>query len=105
MKKAIIFFTKENQIKRLPKNIKITENELDNKVLDAKKILLKERAKRITPCTRRQNYYRMEWSNAKGYVDAYRVFDDPKFLISAIKNAEFILKNVRKSDHRLDRNF
>jgi hypothetical protein len=41
----------------------------------------------------------------KGYVDAYRVFDEPKFLISARTNAELILKNSKKTDSRLDRNF
>ena len=41
----------------------------------------------------------------KGYVDAYRAFDEKAFLDKAKSNAAFILKHVLKDDLRLTRNF
>ena len=40
-----------------------------------------------------------------GYVDAYRVFDDNRFLEKALKNANFIEKNMFSKNGRLNRNF
>ena len=41
----------------------------------------------------------------KAYADAYRVFGNPEYLYSAIKNAEFLLKNMCSPDGALYRNF
>lgn len=41
----------------------------------------------------------------KGYADAYRVFNDPVFLEAALKNAEFILTNVKRPDGGLNRTY
>ncbi|GAA3601985.1 thioredoxin domain-containing protein [Flavivirga amylovorans] len=41
----------------------------------------------------------------KGYVDAYRVFEDPSYLASAEKNATFIIKNQLREDGGLDHNY
>ncbi|GGG18749.1 thioredoxin [Dokdonia pacifica] len=41
----------------------------------------------------------------KGYVDAYRVFNDQKFLDIALKNATFIVDNMIRKDGGLDRNY
>ena len=41
----------------------------------------------------------------KGYIDAYRVFDNTEFLNAAIKNAEFILNTQIKEDGGLYNNF
>jgi len=96
---------KNKSDKSIAENYKITKNQLQNKIIEAKKILLKERNKRVRPAL--DDKIITAWNSLmiKGYVDAYRVFDDPKFLNAAKKNAEFILKNVQKSDFRLDRNF
>ncbi len=96
---------KNKSDKRFAEKYKITENVLQNKIIEAKKILLIERNKRVRPAL--DDKIITAWNSLmiKGYVDAYRVFDDPKFLNSAKKSGEFILKNVQKSDFRLDRNF
>jgi hypothetical protein len=40
----------------------------------------------------------------KAYVDAYSTFGEKKFLDAALKNGEFILKNMMSEDRRLNRN-
>jgi uncharacterized protein YyaL (SSP411 family) len=94
-----------SSVKKFANKYKITEKDLLNKIDAAKKILFKERSKRIRP--RLDDKVITAWNGLmlKGYVDAYRVFNDPRFLKSAIRNADFILKNLQKSDDRLDRNY
>ncbi len=41
----------------------------------------------------------------KGLIDAYNALGKDEYLSLAIKNAEFIKNNLKKSDHRLDRNY
>lgn len=41
----------------------------------------------------------------RGFTDAYRVFGEERFLESAKKNAEFLLKQMRTTDGGLHRNF
>jgi len=41
----------------------------------------------------------------KGYVDAYRVFGNEKYLAAAKKNASFILKNQLRTDGGLNHNY
>lgn len=99
-----IFF-KNKTDKSFAKKYAITEKELQNKIIDAKKILLKERDKRIRPALDDKIITAWNGLMLKGYVDAYRVFDDVEFLNVAKKNANFILNNVQKKDYRLDRNY
>ncbi|MEP0387613.1 MAG: thioredoxin domain-containing protein [Dokdonia sp.] len=41
----------------------------------------------------------------KGYIDAYRVFNEQRFLDIALKNANFIVDNMLRKDGGLDRNY
>ncbi len=41
----------------------------------------------------------------KGYIDAYRVFNDQDFLDIALKNAHFIVDNMLRKDGGLNRNY
>jgi len=70
-----------------------------------KSILLKEREKRQRP--RLDDKVLTSWNALmiRGYVDAYRVFEEPNFLASAIKNAEFILDKQLKPDGGLNHNY
>jgi len=70
-----------------------------------KKILLEKRAERPRP--RLDDKILTSWNGLmlKGYVDAYRVFNDPHFLDIAIKNATFLADNLLKEDGSLYRNF
>jgi uncharacterized protein YyaL (SSP411 family) len=87
------------------KKYEISVDEITKKKATWKKLLLKERAKRSRP--RLDDKVLTSWNALmlKGYVDAYRVFDDIQFLNTAIKNAEFILNTQIKEDGGLYHNF
>ena len=87
------------------KKYEISVDEITKKKATWKKLLLKERAKRSRP--RLDDKVLTSWNALmlKGYVDAYRVFDDVQFLNTAIKNAEFILNTQIKEDGGLYHNF
>ena len=83
----------------------ISNADLFQKVTNWKSVLLKERAKRDRP--RLDDKILTSWNALmlKGYTDAYRAFDDSRFLDSALKNGHFILKNQLRADGGLNRNF
>ena len=84
-------------------NIEI--GDLKQKVKNWQQILLKERAKKDKP--RLDDKTLTSWNALmlKGYVDAYRVFNKKEYLIIALKNANFILKNQIKKDGGLFHNY
>ncbi|MDB9712669.1 thioredoxin domain-containing protein [Flavobacteriaceae bacterium] len=67
--------------------------------------LIKVRSKRAKP--RLDDKILTSWNGLmiKGFVDSYKAFNEPVFLEAAIKNGEFILKNVLKKDGQLLRNY
>ncbi|MFC5047257.1 thioredoxin domain-containing protein [Aquimarina hainanensis] len=79
--------------------------ELDQAVLQWKSILLSYRNKRKRP--RLDDKTLTSWNALmiKGYVDAYRVFGEKKFLDAAVKNANFIKKHLLKKDFSLFHNY
>ncbi len=91
--------------KEIADTYKITESELAKRVLEAKKIVSKERTRRIQPGLDDKILTSWNALMLKAYVDAYRVFDNKKYLDTALKNAEFINARVRSSDGRLSRNY
>ena len=96
---------KQQSDKEIAQKYKISENELQEKIKTIKPILLKERAKKTRPGLDDKILTSWNALMLKAYVDAYRVFNEPQFLETALKNAEFILKNCKQSDYRLNRNF
>lgn len=84
-------------------NIEI--GDLKQKVKNWQQILLKERAKKDKP--RLDDKTLTSWNALmlKGHVDAYRVFNKKEYLIIALKNANFILKNQIKKDGGLFHNY
>jgi len=83
----------------------ITESELSKQVFEAKKMLLEERSKRIRPGLDDKILTSWNALMLKAYVDAYRVFDDEKYLEVALKNADFIKSKIKTKDNRLSRNY
>ena len=84
---------------------KIAEGELAKRVGEAKKVLLKERAKRIRPALDDKILTSWNALMLKAYVDAYRVFNNKEYLDIALKNARFINTRIKSSDGRLNRNY
>jgi len=84
---------------------KITIEQLNSKVNKWKKDLLQEREKRNKP--RLDDKTLTSWNALmlKGYIDAYTVFNDEKFLKTALKNAHFLVNKQMKEDGGLYRNY
>ncbi|MCB0473756.1 MAG: thioredoxin domain-containing protein, partial [Flavobacteriaceae bacterium] len=78
---------------------------LRKKVSDWKALLYQEREKRERP--RLDDKILTSWNALmlKGYADAYRVFNDTRFLDKALKNANFILKVQMNDQGGLNRNY
>lgn len=75
------------------------------KVAGWKSLLYEEREKRERP--RLDDKILTSWNALmlKGYADAYRVFNDSRFLDKALKNANFILKVQMNDQGGLNRNY
>ena len=99
----ILYITSSD--KKIANKYKITENELRKQILEAKQILLKEREKRIRPGLDDKILTAWNALMLKAYVDAYRIFDEEKYLNIALRNAEFINENMRSADNRLFRSY
>ncbi len=87
------------------KEHKLELNLLKTKVANWQNILLKEREKRQRP--RLDDKILTSWNALmlKGYVDGYRVFNNPHFLEIALKNASFLAKNLLQEDGSLHHNY
>ncbi len=99
----ILYITSND--KKIANKYKIAENELRKQILEAKQILLKEREKRIRPGLDDKILTSWNALMLKAYVDAYRIFDNEKYLNIALRNAEFINENMRSADNRLFRSY
>lgn len=84
---------------------KLDLTDLKSKIGEWKSKLLAEREKRKPP--RLDDKILTSWNALmlKGYVDAYRVFDDNHLLTIAIKNASFIEDKLIKKDGSLFRSY
>ncbi len=96
---------RDQEDEKFIKKNKLTIEELISKKKEWKHILIKEREKRSKP--RLDDKTLTSWNSLmiKGYVDAYRVFQDSSFLNVALKNANFILKKQINSEGSLFRNY
>jgi len=96
---------KKESDKTIANNYNITESELTKRVLEAKERLLKERSKRVRPGLDDKMLTAWNGLMTKGLIDAYRAFNDKKYLDMALKNAAFINQKLKTSDNRLYRNY
>ena len=96
---------RKDSLEDVAKAYNLSKEELYSKIDEWKSLLLNEREKRTRP--RLDDKVLTSWNALmiKGYVDAYRVFKDPEFLTSAIKNAEFILNKQLKETGGLNHSY
>ncbi len=82
----------------IAKQFHLNTKELQSKIGMLKNKVLAEREKRIKPGL--DNKILTSWNALmiKGYVDAYLVFSDEKFINKAITAADFLLKNLLRED-------
>jgi uncharacterized protein YyaL (SSP411 family) len=99
----ILYKTTTNKV--IANKNEITESQLAKLVLEAKQLLLEERNKRTRPALDDKILTSWNALMLKAYIDAYRVFDNEKYLDIALKNAEFIITKIKSIDNRLIRNY
>jgi len=99
----ILYKSAEN--KQLFSTYKITENEFEEILNQAKIKLFTERSHRTRPAT--DDKILTSWNGLmlKATVDAYRTFDEVDYLNMALKNAEFINTNLKSADNGLFRSY
>jgi uncharacterized protein YyaL (SSP411 family) len=87
------------------KRYSITDETLQQKKSDWKSLLLAHRNKRAKP--RLDDKTLTSWNGLmlKGYIDAYKAFQEKKYLTAAIKNAKFIDKNQQQASGALYHNY
>ena len=99
-----VLIRKDDDTKIMEKH-KLSRASLEDKKNQWKTILLKERNKRAKP--RLDDKTLTSWNAImlKGYIDAYRVFNNEDYLASAKKNANFIVDNQLRKDGGLNHNY
>jgi len=78
---------------------------METRMDEARQKLFEKRVERERP--QRDDKILTEWNALmlKGYVDAYRVFGEERFLKAAKKNANFLVNNAMHENSRLTRNY
>jgi len=101
---ANILFRKVNE-KEINKKFKLNEYEIQEKINDAKEALLKQRKKREKP--RLDDKILTSWNALmiKGYIDAYRAFNNTLYKERALKNANFLINKLILNDGEIKRNY
>ncbi|MCH7771573.1 MAG: thioredoxin domain-containing protein [Bacteroidetes bacterium] len=94
-----------DDIDDLLEEYEIDKKTLDDKIFKAKQILFKQREKRIKPGLDDKILTSWNALMLKGFTDAYNTFSEEKFLVAAIKNAQFISSEMMDENARLYRNF
>ncbi|MBQ4818662.1 thioredoxin domain-containing protein [Aquimarina sp. MMG016] len=99
-----VLIRKQNTEEFCNKN-NIKPEKLDQKLNTWKELLLNEREERSRP--RLDDKTLTSWNALmlKGYLDAYRVFNEKKFLDAALRNANFIKDNQLNKDYSLYHNY
>ena len=87
------------------KKHEISQKELQVKIDKSRETLLKVRNKRIRPGLDDKILTSWNALMLRGYVDAYRAFGEALFLNAALKNADFIFKNIIGKNNGITRNY
>lgn len=92
-------------VEELARQLNVTTEELKASITKSNKALLDKRASRIAPGL--DDKILTSWNGLmlQGYIDAYKVTGSKAYLATARKNADFIVREMLKDGHRLDRNY
>jgi len=83
---------------------KLSTEEINKKIALVKAKLFEARSKRIRPGLDDKILTSWNALMLKGYIDAYKAFGKKEYLDIALKNADFLIKNMMQGDGRLFRN-
>lgn len=89
----------------IAERFKISVDELNKKIDEDKAGLLKVRNERVKPGLDDKILTSWNALMITGYTKAYRVFNEERFLASAITNANFLLQNAIAGDREMTRNY
>ena len=103
-KENYVLIRKESLLE-LSKSLNLDLDELKSKIQTWKTLLYKERAKRERPGLDDKTLTSWNAIMLKGYIDAYRVFDDASFLKTAVEKAEFLTTKLLQTDGSLHRTY
>lgn len=96
---------RKESVEQFAKKYKMNPSDLLEQLDAGKKALLKARNTRIKPGLDDKILTAWNGLMLQGYVDAYRALDDDRYLKTALKNANFIVKNAYNKDGGLNRNY
>ncbi len=103
--KDLYVLTRNQSNIEFAKKNNLTNKELNQQKADWKATLTLARNKRNKPNLDDKILTSWNALMLKGYIDAYRAFDDNEYLDKAVKIAEFLVKNQLRGDGGLNRNF
>lgn len=92
-------------LQHLAEEYNISVGTLKKYIAEAREKLKNVRGRRTRPALDDKILASWNALMLSGYLDAYRVFDEENFLITALKNATFVKKNLITQNGRMDRNF
>ncbi|MGB3585860.1 MAG: thioredoxin domain-containing protein [Tunicatimonas sp.] len=98
-------FYADQRIADFAHSIGTTPEQVRNELQQAKSQLLKLRSERTPPGLDDKVLTAWNALMLNGYIDAYRTFDDPRFLQSALTNAAFLRNKIIQSDFSLTRSY
>jgi hypothetical protein len=102
-KKNILF--RKSSDKAIATKYKISLETLESKIKESSAKLLNARTKRVKP--RLDDKILTAWNGLmlKGYIDAYRAFNEPAFLNKVLKNANFLARETITDSNEIMRNY
>ncbi|MBL0047453.1 MAG: thioredoxin domain-containing protein [Bacteroidetes bacterium] len=89
---------RKKQDEEIANQLKIPVSELIARLDRCKKVLAAEREKRVHPGLDDKILCSWNALMIKGYVDAYKVFNEPKYLEQAVRTANFICEKMMLDD-------
>lgn len=96
---------RDNSNERFAIKYNLSLNELQQKVSNWKSTLLKKRSVRIRPGLDDKTLTSWNALVIQGLTDAYKTFNDERFLSLALKNANFLKENLIQSNGKLFHNW
>ena len=96
---------RENEVSVILRELNLEKNELDELLTTAKQKLFEARETRVRPGLDDKILTSWNALMLKGYVSAFRALGNEEYLEIALKNGNFIRKEMMQSDHRLLRNY
>ena len=94
-----------SDVEKITEDYSLSQPDLEQQIEAIKKVLFEVRSKRTPPGLDDKILTSWNALMISGYLDAYRVFNEEAFLVTAVKNAKFLLEHAKSSDGSLTRSY